>query len=361
MAQENHTPDPEIEAMAEKAVASVLGTKEEVSVSEQAPQEAVESVSTDESGTEAALPAEPAEPTKWYGDDDSELAKSYDLTVDDFTSREEFSRFTRLLDKQLLSAVKPVEQQVQQQPNQPLQFAPPPAQPQAQQQTQAPAETTKPKFAKLDLAKLKEAGYDPESLEHFAQHNAVVEHLEQLEKDRAAEREQFQAFTQYVQYNEQRWQQQESVRDVNHFHTIVDSLNDARFGKAFDERGRVRQLSDSENAVRQQLWETYKQFETSYQQSGKPIPAREILIPRAKNYAFAEDIAKEAVAKRNQEIAEQSKRRRPVQQARTPSGQFTSAKPFAQMSQHERISHVASDPDLQSLWQKFQETNGAAV
>lgn len=362
MAQDNSAPDPELEATVDKAIEAVRASREpEVSSqSEQHAQEAIESTEQSgdiESGTEAA--AATSEPKPWFGDDEKELARSYgfgDDDLKDFADAKEFNRVTRLLDKQLLASVQP-----------PPAYEPPPAPTPHKQNghaatAHAPAPTSsgaeKPKFSKIDLAKLKEAGYDDETLGYLANQNALVEHLEALQTEREQEKTQIQALAEYVQQSEQRWQQVENQRRANVFHDHVDHLGDDRFGKVFDANGKMQPLTAEQDSARRKLWETVDTLKAGMAARGLEIPAESLLLRRARQVAFADDIAKAERAKLQKEITEQSKRRRPVQQARSAAGQFIGNKPLNRMHQSERIAAIAADPELQAKYAQYQEANG---
>ena len=359
MAQENDESKAELEATVDKAIETVLGDRASDSPSgEQPTQEATDSstspsVEEIESGTEAAAAAEPPKP--WFSDADKELAASYgfgDDDLKDFADQREFNRVARLLDKQLLASVQREQPEPHKQ-NGHEQAAP--------TSSTADAKPAKQKFTKLDLDKLKEVGHDPETIEQFKRLNDLVDHAENLEQQRAQEQARVEQLEQnFTQFQQLMWQA-EQQRRANAFHDAIDNLGDERFGRAFGTDGKPTAITKEQDEARRKLYETVETLKAGLAARGQQIPAESLLLRRAKQVAFAEDIAKEAVAKRNQEIAAQSKLRRPVQQARNNAGQFASKKPLVAMNQHERISAVAADPDLQSLYHNFVEANGATV
>ncbi len=279
--------------------------------------------------------------SSWLKPEHTELAKGYGLSEDDvksFSSPEEFSRATRLLDKQLL-AIKP-------------------AQPAAVQATPAEVvaeakESTKTGMKKLDLEKLKSEGYDNHSLELFANHNDLVDHIEKQEQRFSAlERAAVQA---------------ESQRVSDTFHDIVDSLGDKRFGKSVGADGKPVQTTEAEEASRRKLWETVEELTYGHiarqRATGKqePLPPLPAMIRRANAVAFAEEIRADDKRKQEQSIREQSNKRRPVASGRGVDGRFSkqpsesSGDPVTEGSKA-----IASNPAVVAMWNKFQEANGVA-
>ena len=359
MAQENNEPNPELEATVDAAIEAVLPDRAESPVSEQPAQEAVDSSVAPseeiESGKEAAAAAEPK---SWYSETDKELALSYGFADDDlkdFADAKEFNRVTRLLDRQLVRSVEA------QRPAPPAEETPPATEPHKQNGHTPPATpVAAPKFAKHDLAKLREEGYGDTELAHFEQQNKLIEHIEQQEQSRVAELDRLQKIEQGFNQFQQQLVQADQQRRWNSFHESVDHLGPDRFGKAFGDNGKPVALTKEQDDARRKLYDTAETIAAGMQARGQDIPAMSVLLRRAEQLAFADDIAKTSADKVRKEILDQSKRRRPVAQSRSPGGQFA-GKPLAALPQHERISAIAADPDLQTLHKQFQEANGAAV
>lgn len=317
------------------------------------------------SGTEAAV----AEPTSWLTDEYKELASSYgmgDDEVQEFSSAAEFTRATRLLDKQLADfAMRQVQETAKTE-------TAPVAPAQATEAQVANAE----KFGKLehlDLTKLKAAGYDEDSLQLFSKqneaidrHNALVEHLEKRAAQEKVFEERFGKLEQgFQQFQEAIWQH-ENQRRLQTFHTSVDSLNDERFGKTVTEDGRPLQLTQAQNQARQKLLETTAMLVEAHtlrqQTAGRPVevPPLNAMLRRANQYAFSEDIRAEERKRVQQEIAEQAKRRRPVATGRGPNGQFVAPDKHIPLSSPEYVEGLLKNPEVEAAWNKALESAGAA-
>lgn len=311
----------------------------------------------------AEAPAEPAEvkPPSWLTAEHRELAASYGLSEDDLTdfdSTAEFTRAARIIDRQNASLGQLARQQFQERQNQQSEKQNGHAAAQAVENAKTAA-----KLAKLDLEKLKAAGYDEEMLEFAANQNVLGDEVERLQKERDEDR------AKYEQLNSQfaRWQQQQEAEQqaarIASFHDAVDSIGDPRFGKSVDESGRAVQLPEQAESQRRKL---YEQAETlaagivtrARAAGAQPaMPSMAVLIRRAHQLAFADDIRAEERKKVQQEITEQSKRRRPVAQVRQPVGQV--AKRDAPLSVNEQVQEVANHPEVVAAWNKMLENAGA--
>jgi len=355
--------------LTERELAIAHGQNPDITVApvEAAPAEAVvEKVAEPVAETPAkeVTPAEPAkpEPPSWLTAEHRELASSYGLSQDDlsdFGSAAEFARATRIIDRQnaALGELARKQREVA------------PAETQTTQTAAAQAvenAKTAAKLAKIDLEKLKAAGYDEETLGVIANQNAVIDEFEKLQKEREQERAAFQQLnTQFTQFQQSQEAERQAMR-IASFHDAVDSIGDPRFGKSVDENGRPVQLSEQADAERRKLYEQAETLAlgivTRARAAGvQPrLPPLSVLVKQqAYPLAFADDIRAEERRKVQQEITEQSKRRRPVAQVRQPVGQVP--KKDGPQSRNEMISEIANNPEVVAAWQRIQQEAGSAV
>lgn len=315
------------------------------------------------SGTEAAG----SQPESWLNDEYKALASSYGIGDDDlkdFGSAAEFNRVTRLIDKQLLNFAQTPTKET------------PPATPPAEQPTAAEVKQALKlgRLDKLDLDKLKAAGYDDDALAVFGKqndsierHNELVDYLEQRASAEKQFEDRFGKLEQGFQQFQQVLMQAESQRRLDQFHNAVDSLGDARYGKSLDDTGRPKAITEAEDAARRKLFETVTMLENgiaaSQEKAGQQIklPPPSVLLKRAHQLAFADDIRAEERRKIQEQIAEQSKKRRPVEQHRGPNGQFAPAPQAGPQSPDQMAREVAENPQLKALYERFQEENGQKV
>lgn len=266
---------------------------------------------------------ESVESKTWIDDEAKSLAQSYNLSDEElqgFGSAAEFKKFATFLDRQL---VKPVKEE--------------PA-----KTSEKPGEKKK---LDLDLEKYKAAGYDEDTL-------AIVEFAK-------AQKEELESLKPVVEQMRQTFAAAEQQRQINAFHDAVDTLGDKRFGLSVDESGRMGKLSKAEDDARRKLYEASETLVagivTRAKAAGKQpeIPPPAVLLRRAKNLAFGEDLKDEAKREATQKIAEQGKRRRPVGNSRAvvvpaPKGATT----------NEFAKSIADHPDVVNLWNKYQAENG---
>lgn len=294
--------------------------------------------------------------SSWLKPEHVELAKNvYGLSDDDlkdFSSEEEFTKATRLLDRSLLSAVRNAK-------SEPATNTAPaqPAAPQPTQQQTAQQQIDKVGIKKLDLEKLKADGYDDHSLELFANHNALVDFLEAREKENEGLRQRFSAF-------EQAAIQAEQIRRTDAFHDAVDSIGDGRFGKSIGPDGTVVKLSEAEEASRKKLWDTVEELgygiAARQRANNQPVqlPPLPDLVRRAREVAFAEDLRKAERKQYQDSVMAQSAKRRPVAASRGVDGRFAKSEP-ADNDPASEAKAIANNPALVAMWNKFQEQNGA--
>lgn len=289
-------------------------------------------------------------PASWLKSEHRELAASYgipDAELNQFASEAEFQRAARIITRQFATAG---------QPKQPETPVAPPATPTGEKPaTQTAAQR---KLERLNLEKLKAEGYDQSALDLFAKQNDVIEYAEQQEQYLQQMRQEFTQFQQQAA-------QVEHSRRIDSFHDVVDSLNDNLFGKSAGPDGQAVQLPEREDKNRERLWKACNVIVSGIQKTAQErgeqpqIPPPRVLVQQAIDYAFAEDIRADARRKVQQDIAEQSKRRRPVAASRAPNGTHAKTKEEPK-TQNEMAKEVAERPDIVSWWNKTQQANGVA-
>lgn len=279
-----------------------------------------------DSGKDAAEPASPA----WITDDHRELAKSYgfsDADLSEFTSDAEFRRAARHIDRQLAAPFQP--------PPKPPE--PPPAAP----EVATVAKSGQP--VELDPEKLRADGYDDEII-NFAK--AAKEERERF----AAERRQFEEFKQAAQRAEV-----QRVQDT--IDSTFDRMDEGRYGRRTNKDGTPRQLTAHEVANRskaQQEAETIAAGIVARYGNNAPQISLDAMLRRGDNVAFADDIRNQERQRMAKQIAEQSKRRRPVaghKQPRTAGGQFAAANGRS-LPIRDMAAQLASSPEIVKAWSR---------
>jgi hypothetical protein len=269
---------------------------------------------SEEVGKEAPASAD------WLDDSTREVALSYGLSEDEvkeFSSQAEFNRFSRMMDKQFTSLGS-------------QKIAP-------KQEPVAPQESND-----LDLSKFDPETYDPETI--------------QLVKYAKETREELNRIKQETEVLMMAQRQVEQTRQVNEFHNVVDSLGDDRFGKTVDESGNIQPLSAAANELRKRVFESaailaagiIKRAEDAGTQAN--LPPMPVLVKRAYQMEFAQDIAARERKSVQNKITAQSKLRRPVAGHRG-----VAAAPAAGRDEAQRL---ASNPAIVKAWKQFHAENG---
>lgn len=302
-------------------------------------------------GTEASgSSGSPVEKSaSWLKSEHRELAASYgipDAELNQFSNEEEFQRAARIITRQFATAGQPKQAESQVAPAAPAGEKP---------ATQAAAQR---KLERLNLEKLKAEGYDQAALDLFAKQNDVIDYAEQQDQNLQQMREEF------VQFQQQA-AQVEHARRIDSFHDVVDSLNDNLFGKSAASDGQAVQLPEREDKNRERLWKACNEIvagiqKTAQERGERPqIPPPRVLVKQAINYAFADDLRAEARKQVQNDVTEQSKRRRPVAASRAPNGTYAKTKEEPR-TLTEMAKEVAERPDIVSFWNKTQQANGVA-
>ncbi len=278
----------------------------------------------------------------WLKAEHQELAKSFGIPSDDlrqFSSADEFSRAMRLVQGHVAAQAMRAQDKVE------LKAPEPEAK---------PAEKSN-KLQKLDLEKLKAQGYGQDELDLFAKQNELIDYIEQRDNEA---KELAQRFARH----EQAMAQQEQTRQSDAFHDAVDALGEGRFGKSIDREGRLIPLSEAEDSARRKLYGTVERLAKlavlEARESGQTpkLPPLSTLVRQAQQIAFADEIRADERRRVQDDITEQSKKRRPVAAGRAPNGQFAKA---TSESPNDAAKELANNPEIVAFWNKTQEANGA--
>lgn len=240
----------------------------------------------------------------WYRETDLQLARTYGLSEDDlkeFADEKEFAKATRLLHRVAGDQVS--------EPRTPKDNID-----EAKKTDGIPEGLPREAFdehGKIRPSYFKENDFDDETM-------VLVQSLRD-EQDRREqsikEMEQLKHQTNWLMNEmvQERQRQQEQM-----FHTALDALNPGFYGQSLDESGRLVPLSDVHQDRRQKILEEVHAIgESITRQAEKQgiapeYPTWEVMVRRAQNNIYAEEVAAEEKKQRRDKIAEQSRKRRPV-------------------------------------------------
>jgi hypothetical protein len=261
-----------------------------------------------------------------------DLASSYNITDDElqsFGSAEEFARATRLLDQNLISSADTgVATAIAPQP--------PAGQPLAQDAEDTPSHT-------LDPQKYIDANYDEETVAIVRAHNSLAEENRKLQ--------QFAANMQAQQ------QDAADQRRVEEFDMVVDTMTEGRYGRRHNDAGQSVELKDVTFTAREKLYNTanllldgiYAQADRAGKQA--EVPALPVLLKRAEQVAFSDEIRQDEQRAFQDKVAAQSKRRR--------SAGTVARKQAPIVDPDDPVAMVSEDPRVVKAWKQMQEDNGA--
>lgn len=276
-------------------------------------------------------PEAPDEPagTDWVDDDAKDLAASYGLSDDDlkaFSSVDDLRKHTFLIDKQIYdeasAAKKDSETEVKEEK-------------QAKDESAAAADDDL-----IDPKKYADEGYDEETVK------LATALRRQQEKNQEAMKL-LEELNGWRKGFEEDLAQQEMIQVTNEFHRALDSMGDDRFGRAYDDSGRVTDLNKDAHSHREKVWEAMKVLENGIYARAKEkgvapsIPPRDVLVRRAYQLAFPEAVQ---AAKRQQTIdtaKAQSAKRRPV-----GNQGGTRTRPVDATD----VNSLAKHPDIEQWW-----------
>jgi hypothetical protein len=311
----------------------------------------------DGGSTEAARSATQSnngqEPKEWLTDAHRELASSYGLAdedLKDFGSEAEFRRATRLIDRQLTAAVE-AQRQAQERANQEQ------TRKQAEDAAKAnQATSTAPKLTKLDLAKLKEAGYDEDTINLLKTQNDVIDYLESSEKEKAELREQTKRLEQQFQsFSQMSAQPKPSAAPTS---STKRSMAWVMSGSAKPSApmGSFRQLSRAADDNRRKLYDTAEMLAQGMLAQQRAagmqpqLPPLSVILQRAKALAFAEDIRAEERKKVQAEVTAQAKRVRPVATQSAPTTANSPARKTSRCRSTNKCKRRSTIPAWPARW-----------
>lgn len=282
----------------------------------------------------------PASNPAWINQEARDYAASYGLSeaeLKDYGSLAELRRAGAIFDKQITKA-KPA-------PIAPTATATAPAIPATPTAEQAK------KFVPYDIEDLKKQNYDDFTIKIASEQNEIYAQLQKA-NERAEKAE---TGTAQIQ---QRFQQDAQRQEAAMFHQAADTLDETRFG-------RVATMNPSADGNRKKLYEAALLINSGIkaqaeQQGVQPVfPTLPVLLKRAEALAFADEIRADERKRAQDELAAQSRRRRPV-------GTHKATRPVAPAkkaaeTQDDMVGRILADPANARFFKDAQEANGSAV
>jgi len=274
-------------------------------------------------------PTDGEPPTTWVDDETREVASSYGISnadLEDFGSKEEFERATRLFDRQLLAG--------EQKPAAPV--APAPPKPEPQVPLEAP--TAEEQVGKLDVKKYQDAGYDEDTVALVRAHNAMLERVEELNKAQAQVEEARHA--------------EEDRQAIMGFHEAMDALDERRYGRA--ERGLKSEQDANREKVYNQTVALHNGMQAHAERLGRQLEpiSWAALTKRAERLVFGDEIIAEEKRQYQERVAAQARKRRPA------PGRARPVAP-AKASDEDAGDETANHPEVIKIWDKLQATSDA--
>jgi len=290
---------------------------------------------TAEGGTEAAAASPQPEPEKsaapeWITDDVLTLAASYGMSAEDladFQDASEFTRAGRLFDRALTSRHKVAEAQ------EPV--APKPPAGKDETGKISPAEKVE-----LDPEKWAADGYDENTV-------TLVKYAKGLRGDLDAVRAQAEQFMAFQQKLEQQ-------RLYDAFDQVVDGLDPKLYGRFLDPTGPKLTQAQSDNRVK--LWKQAGELQAVLKAASpdKENPPMPVLVQRAHQMAFAEELRKQDRERLREQIAAQAQRRRPVPVRPKPVADGRKGK---DQSDEDPAKVIANHPEVVKFWEQAVGTS----
>lgn len=264
------------------------------------------------------------EVAKWYTDADVELAKSYNISVeqlDGFEDASDFRKHAIFFDK----GVRPAQQQEQ------------------TKEPEATAEETPPAEDDIDLAWYEKEGYGEGELKLVKATKAAM--------DRAAKAEQALAEIREWQANER--ERAELARHeamVESFHVAVNGLGDDMFGDSSKDPESLR-TDTPVGARRFKVYETLMQYGDAF--GDAPMHVK---VQRAVNIAFGDEILAREKKAMHEKLAAQSRKRRPVASTNRMRTQVKS--PQKPPENPNDVNYILDDPEVQARFERYDRENG---
>lgn len=292
-------------------------------------------------GKEAASPSD-----NWRTEEIRELAASLgwdDEKLNEFETYDQFIEAAVKHDNELKDLSEKVARESERQAP-----PPPPKRPEKQAETQA---TTDLDQIELDPEKYRAAGYDEETVNIVRYTKALHDELKRL---RPAVDEMVRA------YEEAKHQSY-----LNHFHDLLDTMDEERYGRSVDSNGRPVKLPPEKNENRRKIYDTAHTLLNGIIAKGaKPeeLPPLSTLVKRAELVVFGNEILQKERENFKQRVERQARYRRPLPSR--PVVNHEGRRPERLRGQGmaglaEIVKDIANHPDVVKLWERLQEENGS--
>lgn len=271
----------------------------------------------------------------WITDDVKLTAAMYGLSDDelnDFQDKADLDRFTRRYDRTLAKAGVPTNSGMPAGQEQTQQGGA------AGQQQQTAGQGQTGQAGQISLDDKDWEGYDEKTQALVKFNRSLNDKMQQLE--------------QYVAHQQQ-------IAFTNTFHDAVDRLGDKRLGTSIV-NGMATQLSGDPGQLRERLFEAAGQLQAGIvaqaQRAGKQpeIPPIGILVKRAYNMLFADDIQTAAKADAKKGLLKQAAHVRPAEQTRRTN---LTPKPLPKdATLQQQVEYVANLPQIVEGFERLQAT-----
>jgi len=289
--------------------------------------------------------------TSWVTDDVRDMALGYGLNEDQLSqiqNKEDFDRLLPLLDAQAIAyhqqaaAQPPTQPPVSQSPDTPPSDPPPTQDPEGYKDGVIDVEYHKQKLSEK---------FDDE----------VVEALGgQLELLRAQQLEMANVKND-VLAQKQDFLEKKQLEEQAKFHDACDSMDASFLGMSLDKNNRPVKIAPHFADRRAKIAEAIESFvvpqilrQQQAQGIERPVlPSYDVLVQRAKAFAFGNDPTVPGTPARKAALAKQSASRRPVGSGNTRTRQAPKGKKDVVMDEETQVEELLDNPDLNELWNNY--------
>lgn len=259
------------------------------------------------------------------------VASSYGISAQElegYSSQQDFERTMRLIDRSLVTESN---------------RAAPPQPPRTPEQQQADQE-------RQEVLDLNPDDYDEDTSKLIRK----LQQVEQSQQQQAAQQEQFAQLHQELLAAQQNLEVQ---RAEVQFHEAANGLDEGLFGRTVDDGGKSVELNQGQQVARRQLWEAAGEVLVGMQANavrrGQEFvkPPMSVLLKRAEVYAFSDELNERQRQAFHDQVAAQSRRRRPVPThgRRGSNGAGRPAK------EPDEVQRLMNDPDIDAFFKKADE------
>lgn len=206
----------------------------------------------------------------------------------------------------------------------------------------------------LDLQKYVDAGYDEDTLNLVRAQNTAAERAGKLSEQNVL------LGAELVRIREDS-DKREQAQYLNAFHDSVDEMEEGLFGRDRDSTGQLRELSREHDGNREKLFEMVRTISDGIvvraERTGSApvIPPLPVLLDRAQQVVFGEDLRRQEREKIHKEAAAQSKKRRPAVGRAKPS-QAAPVKKEEPQSDADVALDIANHPDVVAAFEKANKS-----